>query len=268
MKNSKHRHNAFTLIELLVVISIIALLIAILLPALATSRQTAQSASCLANLRGLGQAFTIYNVDYPNGLPFTTLGQIYPASHLQDFSTGFNDLRHCPISNNPPFDEAGGIGPWPGAANARWRMFNKDNTGPEYGSYGFNGFLYNRSISEPHELGAMLGWSGVSAATPDDTWYDTIESVRSTTTTPLFADCNWFDAWPHHDDQIPPDANMGARWNMGMDGSPWQLGRFYLNRHPNKTINMVFVDGHAENIGINTLWSYNWSKTFETRDEP
>ena len=51
---------AFTLIELLVVVSIIALLVAILMPALGKARQQAQSLVCKTNLRTIGQAELIY----------------------------------------------------------------------------------------------------------------------------------------------------------------------------------------------------------------
>lgn len=61
---------AFTIVELLVVISIIALLIALLLPALASARQQGLSVDCLANLRSQGQMLFEYANTYEGAIPF------------------------------------------------------------------------------------------------------------------------------------------------------------------------------------------------------
>ncbi|MAE63148.1 MAG: hypothetical protein CMJ18_02645 [Phycisphaeraceae bacterium] len=62
--------HAFTLIELLVVISIVALLIAILLPAVKRARESARVVHCLSNVRQMGIGFGMYASDYRQILPF------------------------------------------------------------------------------------------------------------------------------------------------------------------------------------------------------
>lgn len=64
------KQNAFTLIELLVVISIIALLISILLPALRSAREAAMMVKCLSNQRSTALSINMYYSDFKDFIPF------------------------------------------------------------------------------------------------------------------------------------------------------------------------------------------------------
>jgi len=63
MRASRTHADGFTLIELLVTISIVALLVAVLLPALGKARDAAQSTRCLSNVRQLGNCYQFYAND-------------------------------------------------------------------------------------------------------------------------------------------------------------------------------------------------------------
>src|SRR5277367_830513 len=69
LNSGKGDHRAFTLIEMLVVLAIVGIVAALLLPALARTREAGRTTACLSNLHQIGLGLQIYVQDNQNLMP-------------------------------------------------------------------------------------------------------------------------------------------------------------------------------------------------------
>jgi len=93
---TRHARPAFSLIELLVVISIIALLIGLLLPALGAARATARNLQCAVNLRTMGLVSNMYADDEKGFFPVRAVGSNPRWPSLLEGYYSDDDVLICP----------------------------------------------------------------------------------------------------------------------------------------------------------------------------
>jgi prepilin-type N-terminal cleavage/methylation domain-containing protein/prepilin-type processing-associated H-X9-DG protein len=94
MRSGKRQHFllvGFTLIELLVVVAVMAILIGVLMPVLASARRSARMAACASNLRQVGQALELYQAENKQTYPYAAFQHIAAGVNTE---TSFDDLLH------------------------------------------------------------------------------------------------------------------------------------------------------------------------------
>jgi prepilin-type N-terminal cleavage/methylation domain-containing protein len=234
-QESRRFLTGFTLIELLVVISIIALLMAILMPALNRVKNQARTIACQANLREWALIWHMYTTDN-NGYFDVGLGGESETSRgrwtytLRDY---YKDPKMglCPTATKPLSE--GGVNPF-----SAWGKFADGS----YASYGENEWLCNRGTDT---IGGYI-----------ENYWKKID-VRPAENIPIFLDCFWYDIWPFDIDR-PPDYD-GSRNNLS--GSN-EMRRVCLNRHK-AAVNSAFLDWSVRKVGLKELWTFKWHRNFD-----
>ena len=251
------KQNGFTLIEMLVVVAIIVVLIALLLPSLHKANLKAKQSVCLANISQLGMAWNSYTVEAKGRVMEYTLQAKDRALWTQLLRPHLGEdhsFMICPETLDPPGYRAGepGAGSYRfGTAKIAWVEDRGGYLAPDpwnRASYCYNGNMFSKSSYNTNK--ERFGY---------------VATIEDKHVVPLLGDGIWRSQTPGALGRtlkvFPINLSDPAQ---GM-GSYDSVSRWVSNRHGHST-NLLFVDGHAERVPLNNMWSFKWHRYYDRVD--
>ncbi len=246
-KSSSAASEGFTLVELLVVISIIALVLAILLPALRRAQDQARAVACQTRLRQWGLALCMYMDEYDDRFSVRERQPTIWWRCARWYYGQSNGLLVCPMAPRHRINQDNGVSASQmadvcelGNKYNAWKYIEYSDPPspgetPLYGSYGVNLAMISTYAAE---------FAAIKTAT-----------LPARSTMPFLLDCASWQSYGQVGSPPPMyDGDLSERMTMKV---------FCINRHGGM-INSLFMDWSARKVGLKELWTLKWHAKYDT----
>jgi prepilin-type N-terminal cleavage/methylation domain-containing protein/prepilin-type processing-associated H-X9-DG protein len=270
--------GGFTLVELLVVIGIIAILTALLLPAIQKARAQANTVACASNLRQLSNCMLMYEQDFKGGLiPHWTVAPVWhyllksyvariPAGQAPGQVQTRDAIFKCPAAYekpSPDSDNSPTVSPFQSffTSNGVGSSTNQGGFQIE-SSYGMLRYLYDTKVLAPtNQLYTNQGFWRVVYPTANF-WQIQRISAKRPQPIPMIFDCRWREAFIDNNSGLSP-IPYGY---YPRDASGHGQMNFIATKRHGRVVNVGFVDLSVRTVPLPELWSFSWRANFKAED--